>query len=129
MQDDHRFLEDPVQEVSGGALNYLYGMDADALLGDGAQESLERVCEYLATATWDDPELKGASRAGFQTVKVIIKIREIKNLLEEIDVLGGDGYNSGSLRAIWRAIEWELSNDSNHESTEKEIRLYWEAIQ
>ena len=126
MQGDRRLA--PVQEVSGGALDYLFGKDADALLSGGSQESLERVCEYLATATWDDAELKGASRAGFQTVKVLIKIREIEKLLGEIDTLGGDGYNSGSLRSVWKAIEWELSNDTNRKDTEKEIRLYWEAL-
>lgn len=128
MPDDQGLPEVPVQEVSGGAFDYLFGKDADALLGAGAQEYLEQVCEYLATATWDDAEVKGANRAGFQTVKVLIKIRAIEKLLEEIDALGGDGYNSGSLRAVWKAIEWELSNDTSHESTKKEIRLFWEAL-
>jgi len=93
--------------MSGGSLDYLCYKDA----GEINPEVLAEVVECLGRRG------VGFAEAQVATMAVAGKLAEVGRLLEEVEASLGWVGGVGSLRAVWKAVEWELSYDTGPENT------------
>jgi len=95
--------------MSGGSYDYLYCKEADDLLNmeDRIQEMADRLTglRYASDAVRETQKLQ----------KLLLKLRQSKNQIDKV---------KDRLSAVWRAIEWWDSNDSNENGVKEALKEY-----